>query len=112
MANSIKYGVVVLFTTMAFALSAQTVEDDFEGEGTITTWFGDNCGLVLNVANPFQEGIHTSAKVLQYHDTGGQYANVRFDVSSNYDLSTNHTFSLKIYVPSSGLTGSQPNQIS
>ncbi|MEM1408300.1 MAG: family 16 glycosylhydrolase [Bacteroidota bacterium] len=90
----------------------QTVQDDFEGGGTINTWFGDDCGLNVNFGNPFKQGINTSATVLEYHDTGGQYANVRFDVASNYDLSANYTFSLKIYVPSSGLTGDQTNQLS
>ena len=112
MVYSARLVIVFLFVTSFFTISAQTVEDDFEGNGTITTWFGDNCGLKLNLSNPLQQGINTSQNVLEYHDTGGQYANVRFDVGSNYDLSENHTFSLKIYVPSNGLTGSQPNQIS
>lgn len=101
-----------LFTLCPVLAIAQTVQDDFEGGGTITTWFGDNCGLNVNLDNPFSQGINTSATVLEYHDTGGQYANVRFDVASNYDLSANYTFSLKIYVPSDGLTGNQTNQIS
>ncbi|MEO0554950.1 MAG: family 16 glycosylhydrolase [Bacteroidota bacterium] len=101
-----------LFTLCPVLAIAQTVQDDFEEGGTITTWFGDNCGLNVNLDNPFSQGINTSATVLEYHDTGGQYANVRFDVASNYDLSANYTFSLKIYVPSNGLTGNQTNQIS
>jgi hypothetical protein len=63
-------------------------------------------------ANPYIEGINTSATVLKYEDTGGQYANVRFDTTDNFDLSTNSTFALKIYVPSVSITGNQPNQIS
>jgi beta-glucanase (GH16 family) len=90
----------------------QSVQDDFEGNGTITSWFGDDCDLNTGLANPFSQGINTSATVLEYGDVGGSYANVRFDVGNNFDLSTNHTFSLKIYVPSSGLTGTQTNQIS
>jgi beta-glucanase (GH16 family) len=90
----------------------QSVQDDFEGNGTITSWFGDDCDLNTGLANPFSQGINTSATVLEYGDAGGLYANVRFDVGNNFDLSTNHTFSLKIYVPSSGLTGTQTNQIS
>ena len=101
-----------LFTLCPVLAIAQTVQDDFEGRGTITTWFGDNCGLNVNLDNPFSQGINTSATVLEYHDTGGQYANVRFDVASNYDLSANYTFSLKIYMPANGLTGNQTNQIS
>jgi len=49
---------------------------------------------------------------LRYHDIGGQYANVRFDMNEKLDLSVNQTFSIKIYIPSSGLTGSQTNQVS
>ncbi|MEQ8302982.1 MAG: family 16 glycosylhydrolase [Cyclobacteriaceae bacterium] len=91
---------------------AQTVEDDFEGNGTITSWFGDACSLNKNFSNPFQVGINTSLKVLEYHDTGGQFANIRFDVPNNFVLSTSYTFTLKVYVPSSGLSGSQVNKIS
>ncbi len=91
---------------------AQTVEDDFEGNGTITTWYGDNCNLNTSLPNPYQQGINNSATVLAYGDVGGQYANVGFDVSNNFDLSINHTFSIKIYVPSGGLTGNQNNQVS
>ena len=88
------------------------MEDDFEGNGTITTWFGDECNINTSYDNPFKEGINTSNTVLEYHDNGGQYANVRFDVQNNFDLSTEHTFSIKIYVPASGITGNQPNQVS
>lgn len=91
---------------------AQILEDDFEGNGNISTWFGDACGMNINFTNPYIEGINNSNTVLRYHYTGGQYANVRFDVSENFDFFLNSTFTLKIYVPSSGLTGSQTNQIS
>ncbi|MHB0756185.1 hypothetical protein [Polaribacter sp. M15] len=88
------------------------VNDDFEGNGTITTWAGDDCGMDNNYANPFKDALNSSDTVLEYNDTGGQYANVRFDISPNYDLNAKSKFSLKIYVPSSSLSGSQPNQIS
>jgi hypothetical protein len=108
----------ILFTIiiLAFALltqaQTQTVEDDFEGNGTITTWYGDDCNIDTGFPNPYPEGINTSATVMQYHDVGGLYANVRFDVPNNFDLSSDYIFSLKIYVPTSGLTGNQPNQVS
>ncbi|UOB16793.1 hypothetical protein [Abyssalbus ytuae] len=86
--------------------------DDFEGSGNITTWAGDNCGMDNNYTNPFQEGINTSNTVLEYNDTGELYANIRFDWGSNLDLSQYNIFRLKIYVPSSSISGSQPNQIS
>ena len=94
-----------LFCLLAIHLNAQIVEDNFEGSGTITTWYGDDCGMDFNFSNPYQQSINTSNTVLEYHDTGGQYANIRFDAGSNFDLTANNSFSLKIYVPSSGLTG-------
>lgn len=98
--------------SLTFAANSQIVQDDFEGNGTINTWSGDDCGLDTDFLNPYQQGINPSAKVLKYNDEGGQFANVRFDVDNNLDLSVNHVFSFKIYVPSNGLTGSQPNQVS
>jgi len=109
----------IIFSALAFIMASaaampqtQPVQDDFEGNGTITTWFGDDCNINVAFSNPFPQGINTSATVLEYQDIGGQYANVRFDVSNNYDLSSNYVFSLKIYIPSSGITGTQPNQVS
>ncbi len=106
-----KYFLLSLFLTLSIS-SQTTVQDDFEGSGTISTWTGDDCGLDTNFANVFQQGVNTSTTLLKYSDTGGQYANVRFDVPSNFDLSTNSVFSFKIYVSSSGITGSQANQVS
>lgn len=91
---------------------AQAVEDDFEGNGNINTWYGDACDINTSFSNPYQQGINTSATVLEYQDNGGQYANVRFDVSQNFNLAGNAVFSLKIYIPSAGLSGNQPNQVS
>lgn len=91
---------------------AQAVEDDFEGTGTITTWLGDDCGMDNAFANPFQEGINTSATVLQYQDNGGQYANIRFEIDETFNLAENAAFALKIYVPSASVTGNQANQVS
>lgn len=99
----------ILFTANA---QTQTVHDDFEGSGTIDTWAGDDCDINTNYQNPFPQGINTSATVLRYADTGGQYANIRFEVPNNFDLSVHHTFSLKIYIASNGLTGNQANRIS
>ena len=92
--------------------TAPFVTDSFEGDGTITTWAGDDCGMNNTFANPFKDALNDSDTVLEYIDTGGQYANVRFDITPNYDLTAKSKFSLKIYVPSSSLSGSQPNQIS
>ncbi|MFK7947919.1 MAG: family 16 glycosylhydrolase [Saprospiraceae bacterium] len=103
---------LIILLSVSINLYAQSIHDDFEGSGTITTWAGDNCNINISLINPQQTGINTSATVLEYHDVGGQYANIRFDKGSNFDLSTDYTFSLKIYVPSSGITGNSTNQIS
>ncbi len=91
---------------------AQQIQDDFEGSGTIDNWFGDDCNIRVEVTNPQKKGINTSNKILEYKDLGGKYANVRFETQSNFDLTKNSKFSLKIYIPSIGLAGSQPNQVS
>lgn len=108
------YLTLVLLCCGYLSVQCQSVlfQDDFEGNGNITTWAGDDCLMDNNFANPFAEAANPSATVLQYHDTGGAFANVRFDVANNFDLSGEHTFSLKLYVPSSGLTGNQRNQVS
>ncbi|MBL0007570.1 MAG: family 16 glycosylhydrolase [Saprospiraceae bacterium] len=106
------HSLLALLLCLPIIAFSQTVQDDFEGNGTITTWYGDNCNLNTALSNPFPQGINTSATVMEYGDVGGQYANVGFDVSNNFDLSTNHTFTIKIYVPSDGLTGNQNNQVS
>ena len=107
-----RYSFLILLFISFLPSKAQNVSDDFEGNGTITSWYGDNCGINTDFLNPFQQGINTSNTVLEYNDVGGQYANVQFEINSNFDLTTKNSFSLKLYVPSSGITGSQPNQIS
>lgn len=104
--------IVFIVSIMPAGMMAQTVQDDFEGTDGITTWYGDNCGMNTNYSNPYQEGINNSATVLRYEDTGGQYANVRFDIAGYFDLATRNTFAFKIYVPSASLTGGQANQVS
>ena len=102
---------ICLFSVPAI-LSAQALNDNFEGNGSISTWAGDACGINTRFANPFKNAQNTSDSVLSYADNGGLYANVRFDASRNFSLLENHVFTIKIYIPSSGLTGSQSNQIS
>jgi beta-glucanase (GH16 family) len=106
------YYFLFLFLCYAATTNAQVIEDDFEGNGTITSWAGDDCLIDPDFSNPFQQGSNNSATVLEYRDVGGQYANVRFDASSNFDLTAKNTFSIKIYVPSGSLTGNQANQVS
>ncbi len=97
---------------LSLTTQAQSLQDDFEGTGNISTWFGDDCNVNTSKSNPHQNGINSSATVLEYHDVGGQYANVRFDANQNLDLPNHSVFQIKVYVPSSGLTGNQTNQIS
>ena len=103
---------LLAFLSIPSLAQTSTIYDDFEGSGTITTWFGDDCTIDEKFNNPAKQGINTSDKVLEYNDEGGQYANVRFDWPSNLDLSDKNAFTLKIYVPSSGLSGSQNNKVS
>jgi beta-glucanase (GH16 family) len=102
----------LLLGVFVFKTNAQTIQDNFEGSGNITTWFGDNCGLNTNFNNPYKDSLNNSNKVLEYKDNGGQYANVRFDANKNLNLMNSNTFTLLIYVPSSSITGSSNNQIS
>ena len=104
--DDLSYGNEIALDTAPF------VKDGFEGDGTITTWAGDYCGMDNDFANPFKDALNDSDTVLEYNDTGGTYANVRFDISPDYDLTAKSKFSIKIYVPSSSITGSQPNQLS
>ncbi|MFK8059814.1 MAG: PKD domain protein [Polaribacter sp.] len=86
-------------------------QDDFEGNGNITTWAGDSAGLNTDFVNPYKNADNNSDKVLEYDDTGGQYANIRFDAASNFNMEK-HTFSIKVYVASTDVTGTAPNQVS
>ncbi|MEM1214636.1 MAG: family 16 glycosylhydrolase [Bacteroidota bacterium] len=100
---------LLLFT---LSLSAQVIQDDFEGNGNIETWFGDDCVINTSAANPSVGEPNPSATVLSYQDTGGQYANVRFQWASNFPMQERAVFSCKVYVSATGLTGNQPLQVS
>jgi beta-glucanase (GH16 family) len=108
------YLILISLLLSVCVLSAQrvTIVDDFEGNGTVPAWVGDDCGVNPTLPNPFVNADNRSATVLEYHDTGGAFANIRFDVDDNFILSGDHSFSFKVYVPSEGLTGNQPNQVS
>ena len=103
--------IIVIFSSHIFAQN-QTVEDDFEGNGTITNWFGDDCNINTNQTNLYADSNNNSVTVLKYDDVGGTYSNVRFEINNTFNLLSDYVFTLKIYVPSSGLTGSQTNQVS
>jgi hypothetical protein len=88
------------------------VKDGFEGQGTITNWTGDSAGADIAFANPFVNADNNSPTVLEYADTGGQFANVNFTATDKFNIADKGTFSIKIYVPSSSISGTQPNQVS
>ena len=90
----------------------QTISDNFEGNGTILSWYGSDCGMDNNFANPYPSAINNSATVLKYSDNGGIYAHIGFNGVGNFNLNNNSTFTLKVFVPSNGLIGNQTNQIS
>ena len=89
--------------------------DDFEGNGNITTWFADDVTMDKAFANPSKTGINTSNTVLKYSDEGGQYANIRFDLSMDtsvkYDLSTKNKFKVKVFVPTPTVAHTEPKQL-
>ncbi|MEL7219709.1 MAG: family 16 glycosylhydrolase [Bacteroidota bacterium] len=103
---------LVLGLSLPLLVQAQIIEDDFEGNGNITNWFGDDCYINIGTANPFITTANNSATVMAYSDDGGQYANVRFEMDTPFPIAVSGTFSLKIYVPSTGITGNQPHQVS
>jgi hypothetical protein len=88
--------------------------DDFEGNGNIT-WFGDSCGADIAFANPDKSGANTSDTVLEYSDTGGDYANIRFDLNEaltdKFDLSTKNIFKVMVYVPTPTVAVTAPKQL-
>ncbi|KAB1155689.1 family 16 glycosylhydrolase [Flavobacterium luteum] len=112
MRNFVFFSFLFLFISNWTYSQVQTLSDTFEGNGNISSWVEDDCGLDKAFVNPFKIGINNSATVFKYSDVGGLYANIRFNTSSNFNLISNHTFSIKIYVPSSGITGNQTNKIS
>jgi len=110
--NTVVTGVSAMFTTKVAVEQTLVDYETFEGGTNFDTWLGDECDFDTAFSNPFQDGNNSSATVFKYSDTGGQYANVRFDLEESLDLSTNSSFSFMVYVPSEGISGAQTNQIS
>lgn len=102
----------LLFLSNFIYSQLQTTSDNFEGNGTVLSWFGSDCGMDNHFTNPYPSGINSSTTVLKYSDTGGLYAHIGFNGVGNFNLIPNSSFSLKIYIPSNGLIGNQTNQIS
>ena len=57
----------ISFFCFLIQLNSQTLQDNFEGTGNITSWFGDDCGMDINFSNPFSQGINLSNKVTSVH---------------------------------------------
>ncbi len=100
------------FLLLVMMAEGQLLQDDFEGNSTVQSWSAGDCFMVVPHPNPVPSSINTSANVLRYHDTGGTFARVYFDVPGNIQWGNSSVFTLKVYVPASGLTGNQPNQVS
>lgn len=103
---------VAWFTLLTIAAEAQLLQDNFEGNSTIQSWSAGECFVVEPHPNPVASTTNTSAHVLRYHDTGGTFARLYFDVPGNIQWGNSSIFTIKVFVPSSGLTGNQSNQIS
>ena len=101
----------ILLLIISNNVLSQTLQAFLNPE-TVSIWEGDNCNIDTSFNNPFSSAINSSTKVLKYDDYGSAYANVKFDIGRNLNLSQNNVISLKIYVPSSGITGTQNNQVS
>lgn len=95
-----------------FSATGQLLVDDFDGNSTISGWYADDALMDTAFANPFMDGTNPSATVLRYEDEGGTFANIGFDAGERIHISDETPFSIKIYVPSDGVTGNQPNQVS
>jgi hypothetical protein len=106
-----KEHIVVYVDTLVVEEPETGLYDNFEGGGNID-WKGDGTTIAPSFVNPFSNTDNDTCGVLKYVDDGGQYANVGFNVSPNFDLSEDAVFKIKVYVESSSITGSQPNQIS
>jgi beta-glucanase (GH16 family) len=103
---------IIFFSIISFSGFAQLLQDDFDGSSTINTWYADDIQLNTSYSNPFQNTQNASSTVLRYEDNGGLYANLGLDSPDPIIIEDNSPFSFKIYVPSSGLTGNQNNQVS
>jgi len=66
---------ICFLSTVSYA-QVQTISDDFEGNGTILSWYGGDCGMDNHYVNPYPSGINPSATVLKYADVGALYAHI------------------------------------
>ncbi len=110
--RSLLAGIVLFAAGSAQAQTNPILSDSFEGTTSAWSWFGDQCLVQQPFNNPQPHAVNPSAGVLRYHDQGGTYANVRLDLPWTLNLGTQSRFKLKVYIPSSGLSGNQAPRIS
>ena len=108
---TVRLTLFILLQSVFSAVFAQNIQDDFEGNGNISSWAAIDCILNTSFSNPAMQGINTSPTVLKYRDFGGTWCNIRFDAGHKLNISVHPTFSFKIYVPSSSITGNRPNEV-
>ena len=48
-----RYILLIVVSFINFSLFSQNIEDDFEGNGTIDAWVGDDCNLDSSYSNPY-----------------------------------------------------------
>ncbi len=107
------YYFIVVGLILNINLLAQTsLSEDFEDPTTDLSWFSDDCFMDTHFNNPNQNSDNPSGHVMRYEDIGGTFANVGFNFPETFNLSGTHEFSVWVYIDSSSLTGSAPNQIS
>lgn len=68
------------------------IGDDFEGNGNISMWVGDDCQIDISFFNLFFQGSNIFVIVFRYGDMGGQYVNVCFDVDMLFDILGEYLF--------------------
>lgn len=103
--------ITIVISTLSYGQTI-VLEDDFESSESGLNWEGIEATVDTGADNPLLTDLNMSDGVMSYADYGALYGHVRYDSPVNFDLTENSTFSLKIYIPSDGVTGDQENQIS
>lgn len=93
----------------ADAVGAPMIADDFDGGQTDIKTYTDDA---LTTAVVDGTSIGGNGNVLQYVDDGvGYYANVQLRTCNKFDMSLSNYFTLDVYLDSSTITGTSPNQV-
>ncbi len=94
-----KISVTLLFYAMSlFSLTGQTLPINFETAVTTSDFVDFDGGTATVVANPFVEGINTSATVGSIvRDGGAVFAGSKIALSDNLDFSALTKISMKVY---------------